>query len=525
MGYAQFLRSKFMYRFELNDNTEESFWKIWEENKQFLFNVCLFYTKRRFHDAQDLLSESMVKAMSTVKKQDLHNPLAYLTQLIKNTFIDQYRRCQQKDFNLIYTEDYDTHEKPIHFGKQSPLDELLDRELHNHIQQSFSKIPPRRYNLTKLYFLGYSYADIADSFCVSQDTIRRMVHVSRSELKESIQNYHSGKVAQPQTNDTTIYSHLVKYSNTGKAHYHNIVNTLPPIRLKQKELSIKNYLQANPYAVKRRYKLAVTLGSQGKFSEALRNLSELIVNDYHTEEVYDLLIRFSLLVSKRKQALHNTALAMKTLASPPPKFYAKQMLIKGQIYEAENYLKSTTLSDPSNIESRLLLAQVYEFSGKKFEAFKEYEAIHSECQSRPEMYSSHLHNKLIFDNRDQAEKLAEGHMECQPDSGLAIIYHLHFLISAGYDLSDQYIMGLLTRLKKLYNWHPDVALLKALMNPDKLSKILLRRCKDHTKCILSQHYLATFSDYKINVGNLSQQEKTHLSIVKMIHNKRLLYES
>ena len=103
-----------------------------------------------------------------------------------------------------------------------------------------------------------------------------------------------------------------------------------------------------------------------------------------------------------------------------------------------------------------------------------------------------------------------------PKNILAQFFKVHILINAGFSLENSCeLLSLVTRVTKKYSWHPDVALIKAVTQSRK--KPLLRRCKDHSKCVLSTYYLNHFSDEEVEVKELFPQEKRHFETLVQIY--------
>ena len=174
----------------------------------------------------------------------------------------------------------------------------------------------------------------------------------------------------------------------------------------------------------------------------------------------------------------------------------------------------------ANVSLRLLLIKVYSLKEYDLEAYHECEEIRKYSSFQPEIFPYHLKNKLSKDGLELARAYAKEQQDNDGMSVIASIYYLHFLLSENKDLSNKEVSALYTRLRKKIFWHPDFALFKALIESDKTSKILQRRCRDYPSCVLSKYYLNVFSRYRTNASPLNLQEKIHLSIVSMIHEKR-----
>ena len=307
--------------------TQELFWETWANNQNYLFNMCLIYTGRKYHDAQDLLSSVMYKACSKINKKLLStNPQSWFTRLIRNTYIDQYRRENCCELNISYIDCFEKIDSEYVVAPMTPIDELLQNELNRYIEVSLQKIPPRRKHFTRLYFSGYSYADISQTYCVSQDAVRKIIQFSREELRHVVEQYQNGQQAQGyveiQVDQKQYFTHLFSIRHSKKIHYLHLESGVSPNRLEQKEKSIKKYLENYPFADEKRLNLAENLSSQGKLLEAIQNLKQLILNDFHHQRVYELYIDLLDLLNEKQKIIDIAEKAMDNLSAPSPKFHA-----------------------------------------------------------------------------------------------------------------------------------------------------------------------------------------------------------
>ena len=505
--------------------TQKLFWDIWAENQNYLFNTCLIYTGRKYHDAQDLLSSVMCKARSKVNKKLLStNPQSWFTRLIRNTYIDQYRRENCCELNISYIDCFEKIDSEYVAAPITPIDNLLQNELNQYIEISLQKIPPRRKHFTRLYFSGYSYADISNTYCISQDAVRKIIQFSREELRHIVDQYQNGHEAQEYVENKVeqkqYFSHLFSIKQSKKIHYLHFESGVPPNRLEQKEASLKKYLENYPYADEKRLSLAENLSSQGKVFDAVQNLKQLIINDFHHQRVYDLYIELLDLLNEKQEMIKIAEKASNNLSAPPPKFYAWVLIAQGLLEEAIDFIKANLCSNSANVSLRLLLIKVYSLMEQDIEAYHECEEIRKYNLFQPEIFPVHLKNKLTQEGLEQAKEYAQEQQAYDNTSVIASIYHLHFLLSENKDLTNKEVSALYIRLRKKAFWHPDFALIKALIELDKTSKILQRRCRDYPACVLSKYYLNMFSGSSTKTSPLNLQEKTHLSIVSIIHGKR-----
>ena len=503
---------------------KKKFWRVWQSYEDILFKKCLRYTLN-YHNAQDLLSDVMLKASEKFNKKLLkENPCGWLVKILKNTYIDQYRRSCKRQISIMYTDNEEGLDSKSDLTFSTPLDDIFEEELQKCIERSLQKMPPRRRHLTLLLISGYTYQYISKSYGINLEAVRQMMLLSRNEIRQEINLYQSDKDVDYAVESTyfqskELYSHLLKYTQEdGYVHYHFLVNSLPSNRLQQKEATMCKYISLCRKPNDTKLKLAFNLSSQGRFDDVLVILKELIDDCFYSEELFELQIKLLFILDRKQEVFKAIDKAIKSLSSVHSKFYALWMLSQNNYRYAEKFLLDNIGKGYSDLDLRLLLVEVYELQNKTVEAYEEGEKIYTYSKYNPDIYLYHLKNKLLFDGYKEAHELAESQYTHDTMSGLNCIYYLHFLVNDNCLGTDKKLLALFNKVRKRFFWHPDFALVKAFLSPERTAKFLHRRCADYPNCALSRHYLALLTGFNDDVPKLSFQEKVHLSIVKMIYN-------
>lgn len=501
---------------------KEEFWDLWEDQKKFLLSVCLKYTEN-YHNAQDLLSEVMVKAYKKVTRQILDtNPGGWLVQLIKNTYIDQYRHTRKCQVRICYTSNCDRFISENDDSALTPIDKIFLKEVWQYLEKGFESIPPRRRHFTKLYFSGYSYNEICNSFDVTPEALRQMICLSRHEMRKSLESYQNGKALKKSKKEgIKYYNHILQHQENGYIHYFDFVSKCSPNRLKQKAENLLKYVASHPNSNDGKFKLAINLSSQGKIYSSLKILRDLISSNYLSEEVFDLQIKLLNILQREEEIIRSTEKAISLLPGVPCRFYVWQSLAKGDLERAESIIKANLSPETNNLTLHLLLVKIYQLQGKKLEAYAECEEIHQYHPWHPEIYNCDLENKIIFDGYFEARGFAMQYLKHNPTSAIGCLNHLHFLVSSGQQRDNSELSTLFTNVRKRYNWHPDFALIKALLTPEKTNKILVRRCADYPSCALSKHYLNLITPINTPLPDLTAEESNHLSLIKIIYTGKI----
>ena len=512
-----------MPKVNLNDTLtgERIFWENWGVCDKSFFNSCLALTKSQYQDAENLHAEVMNKAYTVIcrEKRQVDNFYAWLMRMAKNNY---FTKCSCVDYLVFLEEIAASHFSSLSNPKQS----LMQKEFYEYIEQIFKKLPLKHAYLSRLYFDGYSYADISKSCEVKQDTLRQIVRTCRQQLCIELKPCKKGDVCKPISSEQAEYGHLCRVNCSGEIHYHYFINSTAPYRLEQKEEHLKKYLFKHPKSTSRRLALVNNQVAQGKVKQALQGINDLTENDYCQEEVYDVKIQVLSCLKSFSKVQETASLATENFSKSKVKFKTWQLIAENREQEAETYLKEEIQQEPQNLQCRELLVIVYERLAK-------FEALYEECEFfyRQESYPLVLlpimvRAHLMFSDFDKVEALVRTYLQRNPACILAQIYRLHLSVGKGDILAVSELKRDFDRLRKSYSWHPDQALLKALSSPkDKRDKILLRRCKDSASCALSTHYLSSFGRSEVALLTLNFEERRHLEIVKIIHKKELNYVS
>jgi len=164
-------------------------------------------------EAEDLLQDTLLKAFRFFDKFEKGtNAKAWLFQIMKNTFINNYRKTSKEPYKVDYEDVQNFYEtvkadevKTQHF-RGDAFSDILDDELTD----ALSKLPD---DFRTIVFLsdikGYSYEEIANFVDCPIGTVRSRLHRARKMLYSLLYNYaydkgfvsKKGRI-QPKTNKT-----------------------------------------------------------------------------------------------------------------------------------------------------------------------------------------------------------------------------------------------------------------------------------------------------------------------------------
>ncbi|REJ74651.1 MAG: RNA polymerase subunit sigma-24 [Acidobacteria bacterium] len=155
-----------------------------------------FRMTRNSEDAEDLVQETYFKAYKYYDKfQEGTNFKAWLFKILKNTFINRYRKKQnepaQSDFGDI--EGVFEFRMNDDFGKhapRSPEDDMLEQVLDGEIQQALDSLPEDYRMVVVLADLeDFAYKEIASILDIPVGTVMSRLYRGRRLLESAMLNY------------------------------------------------------------------------------------------------------------------------------------------------------------------------------------------------------------------------------------------------------------------------------------------------------------------------------------------------
>jgi RNA polymerase sigma-70 factor, ECF subfamily len=158
-----------------------------------LYNAA-YRMARNPQDAEDLVQETYLKAYKYYDKfEEGTNLKAWLFKILKNTFINSYRKKQQAppkaDFADI-EESFETIVRDDAGAARTPEEELLEKVLDADVQQAIEELPHDYRMVVLLADLeGFAYKEIADILEIPVGTVMSRLYRGRRLLEEALLKY------------------------------------------------------------------------------------------------------------------------------------------------------------------------------------------------------------------------------------------------------------------------------------------------------------------------------------------------
>ena len=151
---------------------------------------------RNAEDAEDLVQEAYLKAYKYYDKfQEGTNFKAWLFKILKNTFINRYRKQQQQPLHAAFDEIEDAFESQLQSDPRvspipDPEQELLESVLDEHVQQALAELPDDYRMVVLLADLeDFSYKEIADILEIPVGTVMSRLYRGRRMLESAMLHY------------------------------------------------------------------------------------------------------------------------------------------------------------------------------------------------------------------------------------------------------------------------------------------------------------------------------------------------
>lgn len=173
--------AELVVRIQEGDNT--AFNELFELTNERAYFVALEFTKNN-HDAEDILQESYIKALSKIKELDKPDSfLSWFNQIVANKSKDFLKKKKPTLFESDENEAFEViPDEDIEFCPESSVDQS---ELQKTVLEVLDELKEeKRACIMMMYFQELSVGEIAQSLEIPEGTVKTRLFSARKDLKE-----------------------------------------------------------------------------------------------------------------------------------------------------------------------------------------------------------------------------------------------------------------------------------------------------------------------------------------------------
>jgi len=159
----------------------------------FTFAYHLTYNE---DDANDLVQETYLKAFRFIDRyREGTNAKAWLFKILKNVFINQYRRKSKRPTRVDYEEIlYHDEEDTNYSGYRDLRQEMFEEMIGDEVTNAINSLPVDfRVVILLCDIEGFTYEEISKIVDIPIGTVRSRLHRARNMLKDKLKEYAESK--------------------------------------------------------------------------------------------------------------------------------------------------------------------------------------------------------------------------------------------------------------------------------------------------------------------------------------------
>ncbi|MDN3585985.1 RNA polymerase sigma factor [Pedobacter aquatilis] len=141
-------------------------------------------------DAHDLMQDTLMKALRFYDRfEEGTNIKGWLFVIMRNTFINEYRRRAKKQSMVVQTEEISSDQLMVSSAKNTAEGSFAMGDIRkalNRLSEAY-RVPFVR------YVEGYKYEEIAQELSIPLGTVKTRIHQARVALKKHLVMYQEDK--------------------------------------------------------------------------------------------------------------------------------------------------------------------------------------------------------------------------------------------------------------------------------------------------------------------------------------------
>ena len=173
-----------------------------------LYNFAYHLTYNE-EDANDLVQETYLKAYRFIESYDEGtNAKAWLFKILKNAFINEYRKRVKQPTKVDYEEiiNYHESEEESHLGSLDLRQEVFQGMIGDEVTKALNALPVDfRTTVLLCDIEGFTYEEIAKIVDIPIGTVRSRLHRARNMLKEMLNEYAKKRGYEDTEEETQTY--------------------------------------------------------------------------------------------------------------------------------------------------------------------------------------------------------------------------------------------------------------------------------------------------------------------------------
>jgi len=166
--------------------TKYDFNTLLVQHQDSLRQHALLFTKN-LEDANDLVQETLLKAILYYRRfREGTNLKGWLYTIMKNIFINQYRRTRKSRVFMMQGEDTISCRQLVFSACRNEGENLF---IKDDISEALSGLSCDYRKPFNMYYKGFKYHEIADSLQIPIGTVKTRIHLARKQMKGTLSVY------------------------------------------------------------------------------------------------------------------------------------------------------------------------------------------------------------------------------------------------------------------------------------------------------------------------------------------------
>lgn len=174
--------------FPAQNDPFNDFWNVWMAHQDYLLKQGLRFMSGNMADAEDALSQAMLKGSQHFDGNEIRNERAWLTRLVHNACMDQHRsrKRQQRLSDEVIPDDPQDSPALQPQPHRTPDEALHMNQVFAQLEEQLKQLPLSLLEPLMLRVIeDKSYDEIAALLGLSNCAVRKRIQLARDRLKQA----------------------------------------------------------------------------------------------------------------------------------------------------------------------------------------------------------------------------------------------------------------------------------------------------------------------------------------------------